>query len=253
LEFRRVLFRSAEQQAARYFATLLEMVEDQTYVQALTKDFKEWQRKHVRGPSWLTFWAQGKKRPNADNYDSYLQWLKRSGRLDRYLERSISYMYMRDLGKNIDSPVTQAGIRRMVDNLTLRLFQTSAKAEAEQPELISLAELYRWAQKEGVETAVVWAIEKLSNVAAHIPDGMNAEHAQRKLIKIMIGVVLHAIEELDDHLSANERASALDKAIRLGYSYGLTYPFIDDLLDARTLTSSEKEQYSQMIRTSLMT
>jgi geranylgeranyl pyrophosphate synthase len=115
-----------------------------------------------------------------------------------------------------------------------------------------MVELYRWAQKEGVESAVIWALGKLQNVSAHIPEGMNAEHAQRKLIKIMVGVVMHANEALIEERSPAERSRRLDEAIRLGYSYGLTYPFVDDLLDAQVLSVEEKAQYSRMIREALL-
>src|SRR5690606_24529057 len=39
----------------------------------------------------------------------------------------------------------------------------------------------------------------------------------------------------------------------LGYAYGLTYPFIDDLLDANVLSDAEKKKYSNLIRTTLLT
>lgn len=39
-------------------------------------------------------------------------------------------------------------------------------------------------------------IDKLKNVSTHIPQEMNAEQAQRKLIKIIIGVILHVMEEM---------------------------------------------------------
>ncbi len=96
-------------------------------------------------------------------------------------------------------------------------------------------------------------INKLRSVSSHIPKEMDAEQAQRKLIKIIIGVILHVMEEMDDTVSPGERTCRLDEAIRLGYSYGLTYPFIDDLLDSQVLTAQEKEQYSRMIRTALLT
>src|SRR5690606_14712048 len=50
-----------------------------------------------------------------------------------------------------------------------------------------------------------------------------------------------------------ERAKILDKAIRLGYCYGLTYPFIDDLLDSKALNEQEKQEYSSMLREALLT
>ena len=82
---------------------------------------------------------------------------------------------------------------------------------------------------------------------------MDAEQAQRKLIKIIAGVLMHVVEEMDDEISPEERTQKLDEAIRLGYSYGLTYPFIDDLLDAKILSSQEEKQYSDLIRTTLIT
>ncbi|WP_243145937.1 polyprenyl synthetase family protein [Clostridium chromiireducens] len=58
---------------------------------------------------------------------------------------------------------------------------------------------------------------------------------------------------MDDRLSTEERTRKLDGAIRLGYSYGLTYPFIDDILDAKVLSAKETERYSNIIRTTLIT
>ena len=76
---------------------------------------------------------------------------------------------------------------------------------------------------------------------------------QRKLIKIIAGVIMHVVEEMDAEISPEERTQKLDEAIRLGYSYGLTYPFIDDLLDANILSTQEKKRYSDLIRTTLIT
>ncbi len=54
-------------------------------------------------------------------------------------------------------------------------------------------------------------------------------------------------------LLPEERTRKLDEAIRLGYAYGLTYPFIDDLLDANVLSKQEKKRYSELIRSTLIT
>ena len=45
----------------------------------------------------------------------------------------------------------------------------------------------------------------------------------------------------------------MDQALRLSYSYGLTYPLIDDLLDSDILSKDEQKRYSNMIRTALIT
>lgn len=120
------------------------------------------------------------------------------------------------------------------------MIQSTSANGGDQPEFMNLAGVYRWAQREGIETAIIWVINKLRSVSSHIPMEMDAEQAQRKLIKIIIGVILHVMEEMDDTVLPVERARRLDEAIRLGYSYGLTYPFIDDLLDSQVLTVEEK-------------
>ncbi|GLI09308.1 hypothetical protein YDYSG_53400 [Paenibacillus tyrfis] len=246
-------YRLAEQKAAGYFASLYQQVMKKTYVSVLTEDFELWQRDHVRGQSWISMFARGKRGADGGDYHRYIQWLKHTGTLDAYLDRSVSYIYMRDLGKAIDSPEAQAKIRRVAADVKQRLLLPAATNREARPAFVSFAGLYRWAQKEGIEPAAIWVIDKLKGVAAHIPEEMNAEHAQRKLIKIIVGVVMHAIEEMGDEPSPEERARRLDEAIRLGYSYGLTYPFIDDLLDAQVLTAQEKAHYSDMIRTALLT
>lgn len=245
-------YQRAEQQAAQYFAALDAQVKDKSYVPALTADFHMWKRNHIHHPSWLSRFSAKRRKPGTSDYRKYLQWLKYTGKLDNYLDRSISYIYMRDLGKALDSPATEARIQRMILDIKAQFIPDSASREGEPVEIMNLAGLYRWAQKEGVEAAVIWVISKLKSVSANLPEEMNAEHAQRKLIKIIIGVVMNALEELGEDLTRKERSRQLDEAIRLGYSYGLTYPFIDDLLDSGALNAAEKEQYSRMIRQALL-
>ncbi|KKO52522.1 polyprenyl synthetase family protein [Paenibacillus sp. DMB20] len=249
-------YEQAEQKAAEYFASLYAQVTEKTYVPLLTEDFQLWKRNHVPSHSWLSFFSRGKRNPDSRDYHRYMTWLNYTGKLDDYLDRSVSYMYMRDLGKDLNSPDTLIRIQHVVADLKNHLIHSSRANVEDQPEFMSLAGLYRWSQKEGIENAVIWVINKLKNVSTHIPEEMNAEQAQRKLIKIIIGVVLHVIEEMeetDGEILPAERAERLDEAIRLGYSYGLTYPFIDDLLDSGALSDQEKEQYSRMIQSALLT
>lgn len=246
-------YRLAERRAAQYFATLHEQVKENTYVPALTNDLQLWKKSHRGRHSLLSFFSQAIRKPDSRDYHNYIRWLDQTGKLDRFLDRSVSYIYMRDLGKSLNAPATQTRIQRVVADVKRHLIRSAAANGGAEPEFMSLAGLYRWARKEGIENAVIWVIDKLKTVSAHIPKEMNAEHSLRKLIKIITGVVLHVIEELGDHTPPAERARRLDEAIRLGYSYGLTYPFIDDLLDSPVLTVREKEQYGRMIRTSLLT
>ena len=245
-------YQIAEQKAAHYFHSLYKQVVEKTYVQTITKDIQSWKRNHIHH-SILSFISRGKGKPDSRAYHNYIQWLNYTGKLDNYLDRSISYIFMRDLGKALDSPETQTRVKRVVDNLKNQLIHSGSPERNTKNEMFSMAGLYRMAQKEGIESTLIWVFNKLKTVSANIPNGMDAENAQRKLIKIIAGVLMNEMEEMGDDLSAEERSQKLADAIRLGYSYGLTYPFIDDLLDAGILSIEEEKQYSNLIRTSLIT
>lgn len=242
-------YRQAEQRAAHYFASLYEQVQQKNYGPTLIKDIQAWKQQHIQPQSLFSFFSRGKEKTSPKGYYNYIKWLNYTGKLDNYLDRSVSYIFMRDLGKALDTPDTQIKIRDVVDTLKKLL---TAKRE-EDGEMFSMPKLYRQAQKEGVESAMIWVMNKLNTVSTNIPDGMDAVHAQRKLIKIIAGVILHVVEEMGDEVSTEERTQRLDEAIRLGYSYGLTYPFVDDLLDANVLSDEEKIQYSDLIRIALTT
>lgn len=243
-------FRLAEQKATHYYQSLYHQVMEKTYVPILMNDIESWKQKHVHDSSVVTLFLRNKARPDSKNYHNYIRWLNQTGKLDSYLDRSVSYIYMRDLGKVLDSPATQHKIRLSVDYLKKHLIDITEK---EKVEPFSMARLYRMAQRENVESTMIWVVDKLKNVAAHIPNGMDAEQAQRKLIKIIAGVVMQEVEEMGEGISSENRTRRIEKAIKLGYCYGLTYPFIDDLLDAKVLTTKEEKQYSDLIRTTLIT
>ena len=243
----------AEQKAAQYFQSLYDQAMQKTYVPTLIQDIQSWKHNHIHHHPLLSRLLRGRGKPNPKDYHNYIRWLDVTGKLDNYLDRSISYIFMRDMGKALDSPDTQKRIRQVVDNVRKQLTGSTEKDKKNETEFLSIAGLYRWGQKEGIESTIIWLLNKLKTVSSNIPEGMDAEHAQRKLIKIIAGVMMNVMEEMSDELSPMERTRKLDKAIRLGYSYGLTYPFIDDLLDANVLSYQEKKQYSHLIRTTLIT
>lgn len=245
-------YQQAEEKAARYFAELGGQIQERSFIPALTADFQEWKRAHLPPPWWLTLLSRSKSKPDSRDERLYIQWLNRTGRLNNYLDRSVSYFYLRDMGKTLDSDDTRSRVARMVSDLSQRLIRY-AESGSDRKTLSGMDIWYRRAQKEGVEDAVIWLIGKLHAVSNQLPDGMDAEQAQRKLIKIILGVVLHVVDDMEPELPRSERAERLDAAIRIGYSYGLTYPFIDDLLDSPVLSETDKNQFTRMIRTALLT
>ncbi|MGD6844926.1 polyprenyl synthetase family protein [Bacillus infantis] len=240
--------REAEKKAAAYFQVLSAQAAEKSFVPVLERDFHSWKKNHRQRP-FLPFFSRKNRKPDSKAYYSYIKWLEYRGKLDDYLDRSVSYLYMRDLGKSLDDQDTKESIGRAVESLKERL--TAPKQQ--EAGHFGMAGLYRWAEKEGLQSAVIWLMEKLLQTAQNIPEGMNAAHAQRKLIKIIAGVLMHENDGMEEGIEGEERKRRLERAIRLGYSYGLTYPFIDDLLDSRVLTEEEKKQYSELIRTTLTT
>lgn len=246
LENTRECYRLAEQKATNYLHSLEKKVKEQTYVSALTKDIQLWEPNHVYQRSLLSLFSR-KQNHDTKSYYQHIRWLDRAGKLDDYLDRSISYIFMRDLGKSLDSFNTQSRIQRVVNGLKKQLTKS-------QDEAFSITKLYRWAQKEGIESTFIWVMEKCKTVSSNIPERMDAEQAERKLIKMIAGVLMHALEEMQNQeVSSEERIQKLNEAIRIGYYYGLTYPFIDDLLDAKILSPEEQDTYVHLIRTTLVT
>ena len=242
-------YRSAEQKAAQYLDSLHKQLKEQSYIPTLSKDFQSWKINHIHTPSILSYFSRKKRKPSVNGYHSYLEWLNYTGKLDSYLDRSISYLFMRDLGKSLASPYTEERVQAVAAKLKEQLLTKQDKKNG-----FDMASVYRLAKKESVERTIIWVLEKLKKITAHLPDGMSVEHAQRKIWKILAGVVMHEMEERKEmNLLEEERQSRLENAIKLGFYYGLTYPFIDDLFDAKILSKDEESQYEELIRTTLET
>lgn len=235
-------YRNAEQEATAYFQSLTVNLHHKKYRTLLRKDIQIWKRDHISFLSSFTY----KTKPGHHPYHQYIQWLHEKGKLDRYLKRSISYIFMRDLGKDLSLKETQVQIEREVNRI-------KEKITRESPEVFHTGYLYRKAQQEGIEGSFIWLVKKLQTVSALIPKKMDADESKRKLIKIIAGVIMHQADEWSDETPAAVRREKLDQAIRLGYAYGLTYPFVDDLLDSGVLSEEEQEKFSNMLRSALLT
>ncbi|MEG0693933.1 MAG: polyprenyl synthetase family protein, partial [Oscillospiraceae bacterium] len=166
-------YQQAEQKAADYFATLSVQVEQKSYAPILIKDIQAWKQQHIHHPSLFSLFSRGKKKTSPTGYHNYIKWLNYTGKLDNYLDRSISYIFLRDLGKTLDTSDTQTRIRHVVDSLKTHLTTN----RSEENDTFSVTSLYRKAQEEGIESTMIWVLNKLHTVSANIPKGMDAVHA----------------------------------------------------------------------------
>ena len=183
---------------------------------------------------------------------SFLQKLEAEQKLKQYLTKSISYIFMRDLGKSLDDKHTREKIDKTVKRLHRWIKKQTGKKEADLQQLNNQV-LHQKAKDLGVESTLYWLMSKLASVQINMPKELDKTNGLRKLVKIIAGVVLHQFVDSDPELSPAEQADKIENAIRLGYSYGLTYPFVDDLQDSATaLSPIDKEQFNQAIRKSLI-
>lgn len=243
-------YRVATEKATAYFQTLYEQVRRKEYVHTLTQDLEAWKMNHIRKPSVMSSLSKGNIAPTSTEYHAYIKWLDYTGKLDNYLDRSMSYIYMRDLGLSLESEHNIASVNRAVNRIKKHVTTNNDNSSND---TFSMVGMYRLAQKKGVELTIIWLFSKLKIISANLPNEMDGVQAQRKILKIIAGVLLHVEEEMEEDIPFSEKAKRLDKAIRLGYCYGLTYPFIDDLLDAKILSKEEEKHYAELIRTTLLT
>lgn len=245
----------AEKRANWYLKSLRQIVADDKFLHQLTSNYQQWQMTTqdvgYGDLSLSTLEASARLSEQLDSM-SFLQKLAADNKLKNYLNKSISYIFMRDLGKSIGDRKA----RYQIDRLSSRIHRwVKRQSHDGKTQAIDWNNnfLYRKAKQAGVESTFFWLMNKLALVQQNMPKSLDQTHGMRKLVKIIAGVVLHQFVDLDEDESDVVKRRKLDQAIRLGYCYGLTYPFIDDLQDSsNTLDSNEKDVFNQAIRQSLI-
>ena len=106
-------YRLAEQKAADYFKSLSDAACAKELCPYLNKRYTILETEPYSSFSLLSLFSRGKRKSGSKGYHNYIQWLDYTGKLDNYLDRSISYIFMRDLGKALNSPDTQTRVRHV--------------------------------------------------------------------------------------------------------------------------------------------
>ncbi len=245
-------YQREERKARWYLKELQDLVANEDYLNQLEKDYLDWKNNIPSNDRGNLKLSALETNQNIDSW-SFLQKLSAERKLKEYLDKSVTYIFMRDLGKSLDDKSVIKKINKTVSQLNRWIINQTNRTSDTSKDTLSNLWLFKKAKQYGVESTFYWLMNKLSLVQQNMPSELNRTQGMRKLVKIIAGVVMHQFIDMPKGISEEKRKQQLDQAIRLGYSYGLTYPFIDDLQDSNSaLTADEKQQFNQTIRKSII-
>ncbi len=249
-------YQQAEVLALDYFKTLSNIASQPNYLTQLTKDFSYWSNnsENTKTISTLEQQLQQQLQQSSNgstiNSLSFLQKLSIDNQLKDYLTKSITYLFMRDLGKSTNESNTKKQIKSIVSKI-----QTWVRKQPITPQkpLVEQNFIEQKAKEYEIEDTLIWLKTKLALLQANMPDELDKTNGLRKLVKIIAGVVLHQLIDLPKDSNSKTITQHLKQSIKQGYYYGITYPFIDDLQDSSTaLNRKDKTLFNQAIRQSLL-
>lgn len=248
-------YSDAQKRATDYTQALKQHTDQALSLPKLQRALTHWKRQSIGRYTTWTGWATRPIQtavPDQRHFRAYTRWLNKSHRLDRFLDNSITYIMLRDLGKNVTQPEVKNQIaerRQLIKDWILALAKQSDAQKTDH-----MATLFKLAKAHHLADTFIWMQEKITAMQNQIPPGIHYDRAMGKMIKLVTGVLFHQLDNLNPAISEQEKADKLSTALRMGYYYGFTYPFVDDLLDADGLLSeTEKQSFSTLMRSTLET
>jgi len=86
-----------------------------------------------------------------------------------------------------------------------------------------------------------WLPEQFEKDLKNIPKQILKEEGFGKVIRVMAGVFLFALSDLNENMSDKEVHDKIEIALKGGYFYGMFYPLIDGILDNSLVFSSQQK------------
>ncbi len=166
--------------------------------------------------------------------------------LENYLTKTISYLYIRDLGLDLNQKSSTQKVQKTVKSLMEKFGSGHSSVDTD------FMSALPWVHKKEFRPAYYWLMLKLSHLKNHFTEDQANNDGLRKLVKVVAGILMHHMTAKE---SQNEHSpESLTKVVQLGYAYGLTYPFVDDLLDSNNfLSEADKRIFSDALRQTLVT
>ena len=243
-------YKLAEKRAVWYLQKIEEIAQDPHTFTRLHKDLHRYWQAQEKGKDKRIALTQKLTTGNIDTWN-FLEKLKARKELDKYLNKTVSYLYMRDLGLDLNEASAQDKVNKTVSSLLEKIEHASFDSKGDDPFF-----LRSFMSKKECQPAYYWLMQKLSALKNRIEDGAqsnnqaNNQDGIRKLVKVVAGVLVHHLVLSDDD-NKND-PDKLSEIVQLGYAYGLTYPFVDDLLDSDSfLSPSDKVLFSDTLQSTL--
>jgi hypothetical protein len=93
-----------------------------------------------------------------------------------------------------------------------------------------------------------WIPEKLKEATMIIPSEILKNGGVGKIFRVISGVYLYVLTDLDSKTSLEEAKRRTDLALKSGYLFGLLHPLVDDLLDSsHHLSNHEKKEVLRLL------
>ena len=240
-------YQHAYQQGLDYFDTLRTFSQQDLEVDLLAHELQHWQQQQPNALLWRV--SAKFNNPPLTEFKGTLRYLLKHQQLQAFIDRSVQYIYLRDLGKSLEHDSVQQKCKQTASQLQQWFLAVLEQDSSKQMELSNLfTKLTDW----GLDNAFIWLYEKLLTLQIKLPEGVDHTRIIRQISKLTLGVLLHQLDDLSfDKLSSQQRQQ-ISHAIKMGYYYGLTYPFVDDFLDADSVLNEQEQAYvSDMIRSTL--
>ncbi|MEM0910663.1 MAG: polyprenyl synthetase family protein [Pseudomonadota bacterium] len=246
-------YAQVEKRAKWYVARIQALARDPNTLARLHNDYHSfWKDQKKQSPVRKRL-MQSAERGNIGTWP-FLFKLHARKELDSYLTKTISYLYLRDLGMDLSQAHARKKVEQTVNSLIKSIEKGHAKSSSAKMNDDEFLLLQPWLAKKHYQPAYYWLMLKLSGLKRQLDDGLDNQDGFRKLVKVIAGILMHHFITRPATAADKDTPEQVMTTVQLGYAYGLTYPFVDDLLDTDAfLSTADKVTFTHALRQTLQT
>lgn len=159
------------------------------------------------------------------------------------IKNVLQLFYYRERGEKVSLRNMNPYLREYLNKDNIKIFKKppfdgKPVLEALNDLLIHRIKLPESGPKEVIKS---WLPKQFEKALKNIPEQILKEEGFGKVIRVMGGVFLYALSEIDENISDKEVHDKIETALKGGYYYGMFYPLIDDILDNSHVFSKQQK------------